>query len=95
MLKKADRRHKIYSRYQDGAQDGLISGHRIWCDNYQGVLRPIVPANMKRLVFNSLAPPGICATRKSRDTLPLSFLDRIKTTNVVIGYFHFSVAKQM
>ena len=82
------------------AQDVLINGHRIWCDNSQGVQRPIVPANMRRLVFNSvhsLAPPGICATRKSRDTLPLSFLDRIKTTNVVIGfkYFHFSVAKQM
>ena len=47
------------------AQDVLISGHRIWCDNSLGVLRPLVPASMRCLVFNSihsLAHPGKRAT---------------------------------
>ena len=48
------------------AQDMLISSHKIWCDNSLGVLRPLVPVSMWRLVFNSmysLAHPGIRATR--------------------------------
>ena len=47
-------------------QDLLISGHTIWCDISRGVMRPLIPAPMHRLVFNSvhsLAHPGIRATR--------------------------------
>ena len=42
------------------AQDVLISGHKIWCDNSLGVLRPLVPVSMQRLVFNRVhtAQPG-------------------------------------
>ena len=49
------------------AQDVLISGHKVWCDLSCGVMRPLMPATMHRLVFNnvhSLAHPGICATRR-------------------------------
>ena len=49
------------------SQDWLIRGHRIWCDNSLGVLRLLVPASMRRLVFNSLhslAHPGILVTRR-------------------------------
>ena len=49
------------------AQDVLINGHTIWCDLSRGVMRPLVPAAMRRLVFNSihsLAHPGIRATRR-------------------------------
>ena len=49
------------------AQDVLISGQKIWCDSSLGVLRPLVPVSMRRLVFNSmhsLAHPGLCATRR-------------------------------
>ena len=48
------------------AQDVLVSGNRIWCEVSHGVLRPLVPATMRHLVFNSvhsLAHPGIRATR--------------------------------
>ena len=54
-------------RVKLNAQDVLISGHTIWCDLSWGVMRPLVPATMCRLVFNSvhsLAHPGICATRR-------------------------------
>ena len=47
-------------------QDVLFSRQKIWCDNSLGVLSPIVPVSMRRLVFNSmhsLAQPGIHATR--------------------------------
>ena len=49
------------------AQDVLISGHKIWCDTSTGVMRPLVPVSLRRLVFNSvhsLAHPGIRATRR-------------------------------
>ena len=49
------------------AQDVLISGHTIWCDLSRGVMRPLIPVAMRRLVFNivnSLAHPGIHATRR-------------------------------
>ena len=49
------------------AQDVLINGHTIWCDLSRGVMRPLVPVAMHRLVFNSihsLAHPGIRATRR-------------------------------
>ena len=36
------------------AKDMLISGQKIWCNNSLGVLRPLVPVSMPRLVFNSL-----------------------------------------
>ena len=50
------------------AQDMLISSHKIWCDNSLGVLRPLVPVSMWRLVFNSMyslahqayVQPGTC-----------------------------------
>ena len=48
------------------AQDVLISGHRVWCDLSCRVMRPLIPATMRCLVFNSvhsLAHPGIRATR--------------------------------
>ena len=49
------------------AQDVLIYGNKIWCDSSTGVLRPLIPDSMHRLVFNSvhsLAHPGIRATRR-------------------------------
>ena len=48
------------------AQNVLVSSHTIWCDLSRGVMRPLVPVTMLRLVFNSvhsLAHPGIHATR--------------------------------
>ena len=53
------------------AQDVLISGHKIWCDTSTGVMRPLVPVSLRRLVFNSvhsLAHPGIRATRRMLTT---------------------------
>ena len=50
------------------AQNVLVSVHTIWCDLSRGVMRPLVPVTMRRLVFNSVhslatqeyVPPGAC-----------------------------------
>lgn len=49
------------------AQNVLIGGHQVWCDFSSGRMRPLVPEQLRKLVFESvhnLAHPGIRASRR-------------------------------
>jgi transposase InsO family protein len=44
-----------------------VEGHKLWVDTSSGVLRPLVPAELRRRIFaavHSLAHPGIRASRR-------------------------------
>ncbi len=48
-------------------QDVLVAGQLLWCDVSTGTLRPLVPVNLRQMVFetiHNLAHPGVRATRR-------------------------------
>ena len=51
-----------------------LSGSVLWCDSSTGILRPLVPETMRRLVFNTIHSVSHPGKRASRRLISRSFV---------------------